>query len=70
VRRGDDKDLQLLEGIKAYFGGIGRITKHGKSSYSYQVTSKKELTILLNHFENYGLITHKLADYLLFKMGF
>jgi hypothetical protein len=38
---GGEEDLQLLEGIKAYFGGIGRITKHGKSSYSYQVTSKK-----------------------------
>ena len=64
------KDLQLLEGIKAYFGGIGRISKHGESSYSYTVTSKKELTILLNHFDNYGLITQKLADYLLFKKGF
>lgn len=59
-----------MEGIKAYFGGIGRISKYGESSYNYTVTSKKELTILLNHFYNYGLITQKLADYLLFKMGF
>jgi hypothetical protein len=28
------------------------------------------LTIILDHFDNYGLITQKLADYLLFKMGF
>lgn len=65
-----EKDLPLLEAIKAYFGGIGRISKHGASSYSYVVTSKKQLTIILDHFYNYGLITQKLADYLLLKMGF
>ena len=60
----------LLEAIKAYFGGIGRITKHGASTYSYAVISKKQLSIIIDHFDNYPLITQKLADYLLFKLGF
>ena len=50
--------------------GLGRISKHGAYSYSYVVTSKKQLSIVIDHFYNYGLITQKLADYLLFKKGF
>jgi LAGLIDADG endonuclease len=36
----------------------------------YVVTSVKQLSIIMDHFDNYGLITQKLADYLLFKMAF
>lgn len=65
-----EKDLFVLEAIKVYFGGIGRISKHGPFSYMYVVTSVKQLSIIMDHFDNYGLITQKLADYLLFKMAF
>lgn len=34
-----EKNFPILEAIKSYFGGIGRISKHGTSSYNYIVTS-------------------------------
>lgn len=48
---------------------IGRIVKDGEFSYSYTVTIKKQLNIIVDHFYNYTLITQKLAYYLLFKGG-
>jgi hypothetical protein len=33
----------------------------------YRVSSLKNLRVITNHFDNYPLITQKLADYLLFK---
>ena len=35
----------------------------------YRVSSLKNLKIITNHFDNYPLITQKLADYLLFKQS-
>lgn len=36
----------------------------------YQVTSIKDLTVLISHFNKYPLITNKRADYELFQMAF
>jgi len=58
-----EKDLPLLQAIQAYFGGIGRLVKHGKTSYQYIVTPKKQLMVILDHFDKYLLITQKRADY-------
>lgn len=33
----------------------------------YRVSSLKNLAVITKHFDNYPLITNKLADYLLFK---
>lgn len=52
------------------FGGIGSITKHNKDSIQYKIQSIKDLEILINHFEEYPLITQKWADYQLFKDAF
>ena len=46
------KDIKLLKLIQAYFGGIGKIAKHGKYSYSYKVRYLEEiLDKLLPHFD-------------------
>lgn len=59
--------MPLLKEIKAYFGGIGRITE-GKNSSGFYVSSIEQLaTIIIPHFIKYPLITQKLADFLLFK---
>lgn len=49
------KDSQLLKLIQAYFN-VGNITL-GKELCQYRVTSIKDLEIIINHFENYPLIT-------------
>jgi len=63
-----EKDVELLELIQAYFGGVGRIARHGKNSYSYRVRSLDEnVNKILPHFDKYPLISQKYADYLLWK---
>jgi hypothetical protein len=59
-----------LQAIQAYFGGIGQFAKHGKTTIQYTVTSKKQLMVILDHFDKYPLITQKRGDYLLFKRAF
>ena len=56
---------RFLKEIKAYFGGIGRITE-GKNNCGYYVSSVEELTtVIIPHFIKYPLITQKFADFLL-----
>ena len=58
------KDQPILELLKAYFGGIGKIYKQGKDSIQYQVFSQQDLTnIIIPHFDKYPLITQKRADF-------
>ena len=62
------KDLPLLEGIKAHFGGIGSIKKNGKDTLSYRIESSEQISnIIFPHFNKYPLITQKFGDYLLFR---
>lgn len=63
-----NKDIKILEAIQRTWG-VGKIYKHGKDSVVYRVSSLKNLTVILNHFDKYPLITHKLADFLLFKQS-
>jgi hypothetical protein len=65
-----NKDLKLLKLIQNYFGGIGNITKLGEESSQYRVTSIGDLSIIINHFDTYPLVTQKRADYLLFKQAY
>jgi len=64
----NQKDLDLLYKIKAFFGGIGSITSR-KNVAIFSVSGIKDLTVIINHFDKYPLITKKQADYLLFKMA-
>ena len=63
------KDKVLLEQIKNFFG-VGSITKYGAEAIQYRVSSVKDLTKIMDHFEKYPLLTQKRADYLLFKEVF
>lgn len=64
------KDQALLEMIKSSLGGVGNIVKHGKDSIQFKVSSVKGLSVIINHFYKYPLITQKRADYVLFKQAF
>jgi hypothetical protein len=65
------KDLALLKMIQAFFEGHGRISEnHGKSSVQYVVTGIDTLTVIVSHFDQYPLVSKKLADYLLFNKIF
>lgn len=61
-----NKDASLLIKFQQYFG-VGKIYKHSVESIQYRVESVKELEIIINHFDNYPLISQKWADYILFK---
>jgi LAGLIDADG endonuclease len=63
-----NRDLSLLLQLQQFLGGIGSIhinTTLNKVNYS--VDSNKDLLNLINHLENYPLLTQKAADFLLFK---
>ncbi len=62
------KDIQILELIKSYFGGIGTISPQNKESVQYRVGSLKDLNEkIIPHFDKYPLISKKQADFILFK---
>jgi hypothetical protein len=62
------KDRALLEFIQLYFG-VGKIYKHGKNSYKYQVSSLKDITTnIIPHLKKYPLLTQKHADFVLFML--
>lgn len=61
------KDQALLESIKLSFNGAGGIHKHGEESVHYRVSSLKDVSLIVAHFDKYPLTTQKWADYQLFK---
>ena len=65
------KDLELLNFLKAYFGGAGTIAKSSEMC-AFRVTSLEQITnIILPHFDEYSLITQKRCggakDYILWR---
>lgn len=64
-------DFLLLNRIKNFFG-VGNIIFMGKDkdSIQYRVESLKDLSIIINHFDKYPLITKKRADYVLFALAY
>lgn len=54
------ENLKLLENIKAFFGGIGSISKVAGNLYIYEVSSLIHFHKIRNHFDNYPLETTKL----------
>lgn len=64
------KDEALLQAIRNTLQGIGKITNNGKKAVQLQISSIKDLKILISHFDKYPLITQKFPDYLLFKQAF
>lgn len=64
------KDRYLLELIKAFFTDIGSISSHGKDAVQFRVSAIKDLQVVVDHFNNFPLITHKWSDFQLFKTAF
>jgi len=61
------KDIDLLESIKNTLG-VGKIRiRNIKNKVEYVVESFKELQIIIEHFNNYPLVSCKHSDYLIFK---
>ena len=62
-----EKDLALLEQIKSFFR-IGSINYNKKTkSFMFIVSSSKDLKIIIDHFNQFPLITHKLYDFEFFQ---
>jgi hypothetical protein len=49
---------------------VGKIRKNGINSVQYIVESIQELQLIVNHFDNYPLVTEKASDYLIFRKCF
>ena len=63
-----EKDLGILELIRLRLKDAGNISKQGKNSIQYRVSSLQDLiNVVIPHFEKYPLITKKKADFILFK---
>lgn len=60
------RDIQILNGMKTYFG-VGQFAAKKDGSCVYYVQSNKDLAVIIDHLDKYPLITQKRADYLLFK---
>ena len=60
------KDLALLEKLRDFFE-VGRVAMRSDDAVVYEVSSLKDLQIILKHLEAYTLITDKGVDIKLFK---
>jgi hypothetical protein len=65
----NDKDMSTLKDIKSYLG-IGKINQKSDGSCVYYIRGLNEISVLIDHFDKYPLITKKYADYLLFKSAY
>ena len=63
------KDKELLEKIFNFFN-VGKIYIRKDGYIEYIVNSMKDIEVIINHFNNYTLITQKLSDYKIFKLVF
>lgn len=62
------KDKQLLKEIQSFFK-VGNV-RQGDNNCQFVVTSLKDLEVIIDHFDNYPLISQKYSDYHLFKLAF
>jgi hypothetical protein len=63
------KDKELLENISNFFI-VGKVYLRKDGYVDYIINSMKDIEVIINHFNNYPLITQKLSDYKLFKLVF
>ena len=60
------KRWRFIKKYTEFFWGIGNL-KVKSNIVQYRIFSLKDLDIILNHFDNYPLITKKHVDYLIFE---
>ena len=63
------KDIALLEQIRDTLG-VGKVRKNSQTTAVFRVDNIKELQIIIDHFNNYPLVSAKLPDFLLFEQCF
>jgi len=63
------KDKELLDKISNFFN-VGKIYIRKDGYIEYIVNSIKDIEVIIDHFNNYPLITQKLSDYKIFKSVF
>jgi len=62
------RDVELLNHIQGYFGGVGIIRKEIGDFCDFKVNSINDLiNVIIPHFDKYPLVTMKRADYLLWR---
>lgn len=57
-----------MEKIRDFFG-VGRLTAVSENYVQYWVGALEDILVIINHFNNYPLITQKWSDYQLFKQA-
>jgi len=62
------KDKAILELFQSFWG-VG-IIRDNPGFVSFKVTNSEDLKVVIDHFDNYPLITQKYEDYQLFKRAF
>ena len=62
------KDIAILEKIQQTLG-VGKIYTRGEEGVQYRVESLKGLSVVIDHFNKYPLITKKYIDFELFKLA-
>lgn len=62
------RDRALLGKIRDFFG-VGRLTAVSENYAQYWVGALEDILVIVNHFDNYPLITQKWSDYQLFKQA-
>ncbi len=60
------KDEWLLREIQRFFGNVGSF-KVKENIVQFRVFSIEELCVIIDHFDNFPLVTKKHIDFLLFK---
>lgn len=60
------KDLELLKTIQYFFKGVGIISISDKFVH-YRVRSRKDLLIIIDHFNKYPLHTSKMINFFYFS---
>jgi len=65
----NNEDMAILKDIKSYLG-VGKINQKSNGTCVYYIRALNEISVLIDHFDKYPLITKKYADYLLFKSAY
>ena len=65
-----EKDKYILDQIKNFFAGDGKIYRSGSNLLQYRVFTKKDLQVIISHVDRFPLITNKQADYVLWKSAY
>lgn len=64
------KDIDLLKLIKAFFGGIGKLSVINDNVVLWRVRSIEEIKVIIDHIESFPLRTKKRIDFFLLKEAF